>query len=140
LLTAEISSSSDSDAWFREFENTKEIFKNGYPARIKLAVLDTGINAEHPGICAKNWSPKKDKKMFYYDATKGPLSMNDYHEPTDAVGHGTHIAGLILETAPSVELYVIRVFTSADISPQEQADAPKVVARVSFPVLSTLDA
>lgn len=71
--------------------------------RLKLAILDSGYDANHryfsnePRIKAiKSW-------------VTGPA----YH---DNCGHGTHIAGIILNLTINVDLYIARITDSHDIS------------------------
>lgn len=109
---------------------------SSYHARIKLAVLDTGIHALHPYLQQNGWQARNEHKQHYYDATKGPLKLGVYHEPVDEVGHGTHIAGLILSLVPNIELYIIRVFEGAKINKLEQPRAVDAVANVRSKTVS----
>lgn len=68
--------------------------------------MDTGIDAEHPYI-AKRWHPSKPSYGAYEDfVTSGSESDT---KKTDNDGHGTYVAGLILQYAPNAELYIARV-------------------------------
>ncbi len=60
---------------------------------IRVAVLDTGIDLDHPEI---------------KDNIKGGFSSNGVSFEDD-IGHGTFIAGIIKEIAPEVELYSVKV-------------------------------
>jgi hypothetical protein len=62
--------------------------------RIKVAVLDTGVDNTHPDIRGNICN---HKSFIGYDATK------------DRSGHGTHIAGIILDLTTNVDLYVGQV-------------------------------
>ena len=70
---------------------------------VKVAVVDSGIDADHPVI---------DGRVAGYVAISvgadGELEYDDApHEDTS--GHGTACAGLILGVAPEAELYSVRV-------------------------------
>lgn len=71
---------------------------------IKVGLLDTGIDAEHPDL-----KPNVVEKVSFIDDTDGE----------DANFHGTHVAGIfgaadtgkgVIGTAPAVEIYSAKVF------------------------------
>jgi subtilisin family serine protease len=82
-------------------------------SRIKVAVLDTGIDPSHPFIQEKWMRPETDdnndplEDRGYFDFVSESSAPTT---PEDTCGHGTHVAGLILQLAPFVKLYVARVF------------------------------
>ena len=61
---------------------------------VKVAVIDSGIDDEHPGF-----AKKVTRKVWYRSGT--PLSEDD---------HGTHVAGTIHFMAPKADIYDYRVF------------------------------
>jgi subtilisin/minor extracellular protease Epr len=79
--------------------------KNG--SGINIAILDTGIDTDHPDL----------SYVFGFDFSD--LLMDDA-DPEDFSGHGTHIAGIIAAQsndigvfgiAPVANLYILKVFT-----------------------------
>lgn len=72
--------------------------------RIKVAILDTGIDAEHAYI-KKRW-PRPDLCDGGYQDF---LSDSGDSAPQDNDGHGTHVAGILLLYAPNAELYIGRI-------------------------------
>ncbi|KAH7303436.1 peptidase S8/S53 domain-containing protein [Rhexocercosporidium sp. MPI-PUGE-AT-0058] len=71
--------------------------------RVRIAVLDTGIDLNHPAI------------------TKCRTSIVEYHSwvvddtsISDVCGHGTHIASVLLKLAPWADLYIAKVFKDAN--------------------------
>lgn len=81
---------------------------------VKVAVIDTGISAEHPAI---------------RDNYRGGINiLSPYFEPKDYNGHGTHVSGIIaangagsgiMGTAPQTEIYAVKAFNrkgSANLS------------------------
>jgi subtilisin family serine protease len=70
---------------------------------VKVAVVDSGIDADHPLI---------DGRVAGYVAIGiGPDGEAEYDDAPheDTSGHGTACAGLILGVAPEAELYSVRV-------------------------------
>jgi subtilisin family serine protease len=95
---------------------------------VRVAVIDTGIDAEHPDLevaTGKN----------FVAAGRGPGSA----EWDDCNGHGTHVAGIIaardnsigvLGVAPEAELYAARIFDCAG----EGASISNIVAAVEWAI------
>ncbi|CAM6085532.1 unnamed protein product [Calypogeia fissa] len=89
------------------FEGEK-LWSRGYTReKVKMAVFDTGVRADHPHFRnikkRTNWTNEKD-------------ILNDN------IGHGTFVAGVIssqdpqcLGFAPDAEIYAFRVFTDAQV-------------------------
>ncbi|KKZ61102.1 hypothetical protein EMCG_04298 [[Emmonsia] crescens] len=73
------------------------------PARI--AIIDTGIDSTHPYI-SHDYAPERNSpaQVTFRDYSGAASSI-----PIDEDGHGTFIAGIILQLAPCVELYVARI-------------------------------
>jgi subtilisin family serine protease len=69
--------------------------------RTKIAVVDSGINPQHPHIGriagGISFSHQKD----------GSCDPADF---LDRLGHGTAVAGAICEKAPSADIYAVKVF------------------------------
>lgn len=73
---------------------------------IKVAILDTGIDAGH--------------KAFETCISRRKSFIPDTHDFIDPDGHGTHVAGLVHQVAPNAKLLIGRIFDGSDYS-QEQA-------------------
>lgn len=73
---------------------------------MKIAVLDTGVSFanwalyQHKIAEQRSWVGVKDKK----------LGANFSGENIDTDGHGTHTTSVLMETSPSCEVYVAKVF------------------------------
>lgn len=66
---------------------------------LKIAVIDTGVNAGHPHICAK---------------TQGFVPSADAGESwDDSLGHGTAVMAAIQEKAPSAEYTAVKLFNNS---------------------------
>jgi subtilisin family serine protease len=82
-------------------------------AGITVAVLDTGIDVTHPAL-AGHLSPDA------WNALTGGSDVADVGSGRDdgnglvdkMVGHGTHVAGIVLQTAPDSTILPIRVLDS----------------------------
>lgn len=125
------------DRWLQEYRNrTGKLFARGIPdgtQRVKIAVLDTGIDSTHPSIketwrrCSlrKDGSPLLDRGYvdFHFDS-------RDEMVPEDTHGHGTHVAGIILDLAPDAELHVARVFRSDTIGGENDRGVFNRIAKV----------
>lgn len=70
------------------------------PRRIKVAVLDSGINIEHP-----NFEDTRQRIIEHF-------SWVDNKPLTDNCGHGTHIADTILRLSSNIDLYIGKITTS----------------------------
>jgi subtilisin len=71
-------------------------------ARVKVAVIESGIDADHPAVGDVNGyvaiGIDSDDSLTFDDSPHG-----------DAYGHGTACAGIIRSLAPDCELYSVRV-------------------------------
>jgi subtilisin family serine protease len=76
---------------------------------VRIALLDTGIDATHPFM--RTWELRRESfpDRGYKDFTSRDDSKT-YAKDRD--GHGTHCAGLILQFAPLASLYVARIAKS----------------------------
>jgi subtilisin family serine protease len=71
--------------------------------KVRIAILDTGINAENPEI-----TKYMRQISFQEDFTGSSMGV------TDRVGHGTNAAALIFKVAPKAELCIAKVVASRE--------------------------
>jgi hypothetical protein len=64
---------------------------------IKIAVIDTGVNARHPHISAPTHTVVFDPE-------------DQDHSWDDVLGHGTAVTAAIQEKAPEAEYYILKLF------------------------------
>lgn len=72
--------------------------------RIRVAVLDTGIDISDPLL-----NPFALRRQIIYQDFTGTQTGSSQKLPEDKVGHGTHICGILLTIAENIDLYVARV-------------------------------
>uniref|UniRef100_A0A1D1ZCL4 Membrane-bound transcription factor site-1 protease n=1 Tax=Anthurium amnicola TaxID=1678845 RepID=A0A1D1ZCL4_9ARAE len=86
----------------------ERLWAKGYTgAKVKMAIFDTGIRADHP----------------HFRKIKERTNWTNEDTLNDNLGHGTFVAGVIagedaecLGFAPDTEIYAFRVFTDAQVS------------------------
>lgn len=76
---------------------------------VKVAVLDTGIDLNHPALLGKLDTPNaKD----YLDGDTVPQDTPDPSGSNKAYGHGTAVAGIVLQISPNVTILPMRVLSA----------------------------
>lgn len=80
------------------------------PKRIRVAILDTGIDESDQIIKGATRMSRIIKKRSWVGIPE------DY---CDRYGHGTHVARLFLQLAPSAELCVAKIADGKDVDPNE---------------------
>jgi serine protease len=89
------------EQWFLDLAGVKQAWTRTKGAGVVVAVLDTGVNLQHPDLQA-NLLPGYD----FIDSDT---------EPMDRAGHGTHVAGLVAANgqvsgvAPEAKILPVRV-------------------------------
>ncbi|OCK74584.1 subtilisin-like protein [Lepidopterella palustris CBS 459.81] len=118
-LSEDHSPEDDFQKVYEEF--VQKHLQNRLQSPVKIAILDTGVDLNHPDMDARdnqikgkyNWFNERFKKMV-----------------PDHVGHGTHTAGLLLDYAPDAELYIAKI---AEDKPSD----PRMIAKaIDFAVKS----
>ncbi len=93
---------------------------------VTVAVIDTGIDAAHPSLAGKITKP-----WNAFTGASGPAAVRDVGNGTDddpgadfdengnpvilideAVGHGTHVAGIVLRAAPRATVMPVKALDS----------------------------
>ncbi len=86
-------------------EITREwAFGSGRGTGVKVAVVDSGVDADHPAVSAVDGYVVVE---YDADADDGVRYVEGVH--ADLYGHGTACAGIIRALAPDVEMYSVRV-------------------------------
>jgi subtilisin family serine protease len=79
-------------------------------AGVRVAVLDTGVDATHPALAGKIL-----KGFDFVDGDNDASEVGSTADP--GFGHGTHVAGLVMLAAPDARIVPLRV-----LNPQGQGD------------------
>src|SRR5665648_235876 len=98
------------DSWTR-FKKNKDIV---------VAVVDTGIQGDHAFLAKNIYVPgKKTSSKNYGVDFSGSKVTNT---PSDAHGHGTHVAGIIKSIFPDVKILALKYY-NPKASGQQNLDA-----------------
>ncbi len=90
-------------------------------AGIKVAVIDTGIDLNHPAF-VRHLAPSTDWKDFVdNDTTPQEIAGGE------AYGHGTSVASIVLQVAPKALIMPIRVLDSSGIG-----DTSKIASAIDW--------
>lgn len=109
------------DRWFRDVRDINEIildpFRRTAGKRVKVAILDTGVDMNHNIFKNKDIRKRIKKREDFVDGDG---------DTTDICGHGTHCVAVLNRVAPWADIYVARVAVGFEKGPD-----PDVVAKVS---------
>ncbi|NGO48993.1 S8 family peptidase [Streptomyces ureilyticus] len=90
-------------------------------ARVKIAVLDTGVDVDHPELAGKVVAGADFVELKGMDTSAFVGDISGYDaEPGDDIGHGTHVSGIIAGlglrmaegVAPDCRLLAVRVLAT----------------------------
>lgn len=93
------------------------------PRDIVVAIIDTGVDITHPDIKGHLWvNPVETKNNFdddgngYADDLHGWNFSSNNGDLSDGHGHGTHVAGIILQKAnsPRVKLMILKYYDTTN--------------------------
>ncbi|KAK4451028.1 peptidase S8/S53 domain-containing protein [Podospora aff. communis PSN243] len=98
---------------------------NAKSGRVKVAILDTGLDLSHHEMQARSerirvgrtWLGNPDGEVLEMKSSPS----NDPH------GHGTHITGFLLDIAPDCDVYVAQIADSTELRPNSATIIAKAV-------------
>ncbi len=80
---------------------------------VRVAVLDSGFDLGHPAL-APRLARRSDGSVLGRDFVDDDADPSDTARITEAGhGHGTHVAGIVAQTAPDAQLMPLRVLDNA---------------------------
>lgn len=111
--------------WGRTFRTLSRTYNDHFQythsdESVKVAIFDTGIDQNHLDFLCPRSKPRNSGKInsvkgeeLQIDRIKACQNFCDDRSNIDDVadidGHGTHVAGIILQLAPTTELYIARI-------------------------------
>lgn len=94
---------------------------------VTVAVIDTGVDLDHPFFDGRQVFTAPETWRDFVAADNFPQEEGNYGDP--AYGHGTNVAGIILQVAPRAKIMPIRV-----LDPDGQGFASDLVQAVEHAV------
>jgi subtilisin family serine protease len=107
-------------------------------AGVTVAVIDTGVDVDHPGLTCANLDKKGNcvsalaPSSMWADFVDGDNVPSE--EPGAAYGHGTGVAGIIVQMAPEARILPIRA-----LGPDGSGDVASVVQAIDHALLEGVD-
>ena len=102
--------------WATQLIRTEQAHEMATGSNIIVAVLDTGIDFDHPWL-----SSRLVAGYDFVDNDAHPTEVANHLDLDgdtvidEAVGHGTHVAGIVALAAPDAKIMPIRIFNSDGI-------------------------
>ncbi|PHH80670.1 hypothetical protein CDD80_350 [Ophiocordyceps camponoti-rufipedis] len=104
-----------SDTWIethkRIYEEVISPLDEAICKRVKVAILDTGLDMSHPDFQA--CSDRIIEVRSWLDGLRGEMVAT----PQDDCGHGTHVTSLLLGIAPDCDVYIARIAKTKPLAP-----------------------
>jgi hypothetical protein len=93
--------------------------------RLKIAILDTGIDAEQDSIQLLREQIKEARETITPGTDGDPIRAENVKSfvgtpGEDTCGHGTHIAEILLKLAPEADLYIAKISHGIEVDTVEQ--------------------
>ncbi|MDQ3653725.1 MAG: S8 family serine peptidase [Chloroflexota bacterium] len=81
---------------------------------VVVAVLDTGVDVAHPALAANVLPTGVNMLENTFDVRDVPNGIDDDNDgqADEMVGHGTHVAGTVLQVAPDAAILPVKVLDS----------------------------
>ncbi|KAI0418851.1 peptidase S8/S53 domain-containing protein [Xylaria grammica] len=116
----------NTDKWFVNFQTLlvkHRLLGRGREERLKVAILDSGIDMQHPDFTDEDRDRIKERVTFI----GGDADV-------DIAGHGTHVAAIILRLTKNVDLYIGKITNTSSVSQREEIVEALKCARTQWGV------
>ncbi|WQF78837.1 Putative peptidase S8/S53 domain, tetratricopeptide-like helical domain superfamily [Colletotrichum destructivum] len=111
-----LSSIQNSERWMRDFIRSRNTILSPQHdknmERVRVTIIDTGLDKTHPFVIKRRWQDSRQAANKKVALFQDFVTENPSAEAIDEDGHGTFIAGIVLQLAPLVELSIARVATT----------------------------
>lgn len=136
-----------SDSWFENLKTTHKLLQRGSSNHfIKVAILDTGLDGEHPFLVqepfGKGWGEQIKGCISFDEAGQMNTELSKTEWNTwvqnlrkairegrrltnkersgyrDTHGHGTHCTGILLQVAPNAHIYIAKIGSDENNDPE----------------------
>jgi Subtilase family len=102
------------EKWFSKFlgqsHKLLDYLTPGKP-RVRIAILDTGLNKDHPEVSKVLQKSKRDRRIKQWKSWVPNLQCDgNIPGDEDEDGHGTHCAMVANRVAPNADIYIARIF------------------------------
>ncbi|RWA11934.1 hypothetical protein EKO27_g3171 [Xylaria grammica] len=116
----------NTNKWFVNFQTLlvkHRLLGRGREERLKVAILDSGIDMQHPDFTDEDRDRIKERATFI----GGDADV-------DTAGHGTHVAAIILRLTKNVDLYIGKITNTSSVSQREEIVEALKCARTQWGV------
>ncbi|TGJ84207.1 hypothetical protein E0Z10_g4570 [Xylaria hypoxylon] len=116
----------NTDKWFSNFQTLlfrHRLLGRDRDERIKVAILDSGIDMHHPDFSDEDRDRIKERVTFI----GGDADV-------DTAGHGTHVAAIILRLTKNIDLYIGKITNTSSVSQREKVVQALKLARTQWGV------
>ncbi|TID04592.1 Reticulocyte-binding protein 2-like protein a [Colletotrichum higginsianum] len=111
-----LSSIQNSEKWMKDFIRSRNTILSPQHdknmERVRVTIIDTGLDRTHPFVIKRRWQDSRQAANKKVALFQDFVTENPSTEAIDEDGHGTFIAGIVLQLAPLVELSIARVATT----------------------------
>lgn len=141
LWSGDAKARANTEKWFEyrlakthSFLGMRTPLKSGPGKRVRIAILDTGLNKHHDEVAALLAKKGDDRRIQGWKSWLPDLNDMSKTLPgdEDEVGHGTHCAMTAHRVAPDADIFVARIFRYRN---NVGKDYVKEVSRRSIPAL-----
>jgi Subtilase family len=115
-------------AWSQIRLGAAQAISKNFGAGAKVAVIDSGVDTAHP-IFSGRLAPSAEWQD-YVDGDSNPQDVAATSGSNSGYGHGTAVAGIILQVAPKATILPIRV-----LAPDGSGNELNVVAGIDWAIL-----